>query len=255
MGGGHHHHPAAGRGAEIAGGPLSRLDPAAKVLATLGVVVAVVTVPRGRWPAFAALGVMVVALAVISRVPARRFTRGLVIEAPFLAFAVLMPIVGSGPRRAVLGVPLSTAGLRAGGDLLARGTLGVACALILAATTSTPEMLGALGRLHLPRPLVAIATFMVRYLDVVAGELDRMRVARISRGDDPRWLWQARAVAATAGTLFVRCYERGERVHLAMLSRGYDDSLPLDRSTATLRWPAALAPAVALAIGIAARLT
>ena len=29
-----------------------------------------------------------------------------------------------------------------------------------------------------------------------------------------------------AGVLFIRSYERGERVHLAMLSRGYDGHLP-----------------------------
>ncbi len=253
MGGGHH--SSGERFGSAVGGPLTHLDPAAKVLAALAVVVAVVTVPRQGWWAFAALGMLIGAIAVIAEVPPRRFGRGLVVEAPFLAFALLMPVVGRGPRRTVLGIPLSTAGLGAGGDLLARGTLGVATALVLASTTSTPEMLGALDRLRLPRPLVAIATFMIRYLDVVAGELARMRVARISRGDDPRWLWQARAVAATAGTLFVRCYERGERVHLAMLSRGYDGSLPLGPSAATRRWPAALAPAAALAIVVTAHLT
>jgi cobalt/nickel transport system permease protein len=55
----------------------------------------------------------------------------------------------------------------------------------------------------------------------------RMKVARESRGHDPRWIWQARAVAASAGALFIRSYERGERVHLAMLSRGFAGSMPV----------------------------
>jgi cobalt/nickel transport system permease protein len=67
---------------------------------------------------------------------------------------------------------------------------------------------------------------MVRYLEVIVGEASRMRIARMSRGYDPRWLWQARAVAASAGTLFVRSFERGERVHLAMVSRGYAGTMP-----------------------------
>ena len=61
-----------------------------------------------------------------------------------------------------------------------------------------------LERLRVPRVLVAISGFMVRYADVVTGEMRRMRVARSPAGYDGRWIWQARAVAASAGALFVR---------------------------------------------------
>ena len=74
--------------------------------------------------------------------------------------------------------------------------------------------------------LTQIATFMLRYLDVLVGEARRMRVARISRGDDPRFLWQLRGFAAGIGALFLRAFERGERVYLAMLSRGYAGRMP-----------------------------
>ena len=77
------------------------------------------------------------------------------------------------------------------------------------------------GPAALPAGLTQIATFMLRYLDVLVGEARRMRVARISRGDDPRFLWQVRGFAAGVGALFLRAFERGERVYLAMVSRGY----------------------------------
>ena len=73
---------------------------------------------------------------------------------------------------------------------------------------------------------MSITAFMVRYLTILTGEAERMHVARQSRGYEPRWLWQAGAMAASVGTLFVRAYERGERVHLAMCSRGYDGTMP-----------------------------
>ncbi len=53
-----------------------------------------------------------------------------------------------------------------------------------------------------------------------------MRMARIARGDSPRALHQARAIATGIGALFLRSYERGERVYAAMLSRGFDGKAP-----------------------------
>jgi cobalt/nickel transport system permease protein len=69
---------------------------------------------------------------------------------------------------------------------------------------------------------VQIMGFMVRYLDVVGDELARMRVALASRGFTPRDPRHWPVIARSAGALFIRSYERGERVHLAMVSRGYD---------------------------------
>ena len=87
---------------------------------------------------------------------------------------------------------------------------------------------------------------MVRYGDVITDELRRMRIARESRGAWASWTGHARAVATSAGALFVRSYERGERVYLAMASRGYVGSLPVRSPAATpwawltcLAWPAA----------------
>ena len=82
----------------------------------------------------------------------------------------------------------------------------------------------------MPHVLVAIASFMIRYLELVAGELGRMRIAMASRGHDPRWIHQARPIASSAGALFIRTYERGERVHAAMVARGFNGEMPaLDR--------------------------
>jgi len=145
----------------------------------------------------------------VAQLPFEALARRLVIEVPFLAFAVLMPIVGGSPHTYVLGISLSVPGLWGAWNILVKGTLGVAATGILVATTEVRDLLSALDRLHVPRAFTAIASFMIRYSEVIAGELRAMHTARISRGHDPRWIWQARAVAATAGTLFIRSYERG----------------------------------------------
>ncbi|WCO68276.1 cobalt ECF transporter T component CbiQ [Iamia majanohamensis] len=252
MGGGHAHpsglhHP----GDSV----LHRLPAEAKVLAVLATILAIVATPREAFWAFGLYLLLLVAIAVAARLPLRFIGRRIRIEVPFLAFALFLPIVGTDPRVDVLGVPLSEAGLWAGWNIAAKGTLGVLAAILLSASTPVVELLRGLERLRVPRVLVAIAGFMVRYLDVVTGEAGRMRVARISRGDDPRWIWQARATAATAGTLFIRSYERGERVHLAMLARGYTGSMPEvhhHHPSAGAWWTAALLPALAVGISVTA---
>jgi cobalt/nickel transport system permease protein len=67
---------------------------------------------------------------------------------------------------------------------------------------------------------------MLRYLDVVSAEMGRMVTAMRSRGCDPRSPRHWPVLARSLGALFIRSYERGERVHLAMLARGYDGTLP-----------------------------
>jgi cobalt/nickel transport system permease protein len=94
---------------------------------------------------------------------------------------------------------------------------------------------------------------------VLLGEAKRMRVARLSRGDDPRFLWQVRGFAAGVGALFLRAFERGERVYLAMVSRGYDGRMPTgwrDEGAATAaHWAgAAVIPAAAVTVAAIAAL-
>jgi cobalt/nickel transport system permease protein len=228
-----------------------RLPAHAKVLALLGFVLVVVATPTEHFGAFAGYAVLLAVVAAIAKVPAGFIARRMVVEIPFVVFAVLMPVVSGGARVDVLGVSLSEDGLLSGWNLLAKGTLGVVASILLAATTDARALLLGLQRLRLPARLVEIAAFMVRYVEVVAADMHRMRVARESRAFDARHLGHLRVIAQSAGALFVRTYERGERVHLAMLSRGYAGAMPvIDVRSAGLAPPALAAalPAAALAV-------
>jgi cobalt/nickel transport system permease protein len=227
-------------------GPVHHLAPQCKLLATVLFVFAVVATPKEQFWAFGVLAGMVAAAAVIARLPLLLVARRLVIEVPFLLFAVLLPVLGGDRSVEVLGLHLSRPGLWAAWNIVAKGTIGVAASIVLASTTSVPHVLQGLERLRVPRQLVAITGFMIRYGDVIGDELHRMRIARESRGAGTSRYRHARAVATSAGALFVRSYERGERVYLAMASRGYVGSMPVRGGQATWRswvvcllWPMA----------------
>ncbi len=200
---------------------LHRARPEAKIVALLGFALVVVATPKQTYWAYAAYAVLLAGAVAVSRVPPTYLVKRMVVELPFVVFALVLPFVATGPRVDVLGLSVSEPGLVAGAALLIKGTLGVAAALLLAATTEPHHVVHGLERLRLPAQLVQIMAFMVRYLDVVGSDLARMRIGLASRGfraRDPRhWPVLARSV----GALFIRSYERGERVHVAMLSRGH----------------------------------
>jgi cobalt/nickel transport system permease protein len=206
--------------------PLHRAEPHLKIVGLLAFVLVVVATPREWFLAYAFYLVVLAGVIAVSRVPFGYLLPRLVVELPFVVFAVLLPFIAHGPQVQVLGLSLSEPGLLAAWGLLAKGTLGVLASLTLAATTEPDDLLRGLQRLRLPDLLVQIMGFMIRYLDVVTGDLKRMLTAMRSRGCDPRSPRHWPALAKALGALFVRSYERGERVHLAMLSRGYTGRLP-----------------------------
>ena len=148
----------------------------------------------------------------------------------FVFFAVLMPFFGHGEKIDIGPLTLYKAGLIAGSSIVAKGTLGVLMAVILSTTTTAREILRGLERLKLPAIMVQIASFMLRYVNVISDEMERMKVARESRGFIATGLKDWKVIAIAASALFIRSYERGERVHLEMLSRGYTGVLPHDIS-------------------------
>jgi cobalt/nickel transport system permease protein len=234
--------------------PVHRLEPHLKLVAVLGFAVVVVATQvhaPWAWAAYAGYLALVLGAAAVAGVRPGRLARGLAVETPFVLFALLLPVVAQGPRVEVAGLSLSQSGLVAAGGLLAKATLSVLAATVLAATTEPRALVRGLERLRLPSVLVQILMFMFRYADVVGGELQRMRVARESRGFRGRHLGALRVLGPAAGSLFIRSYERGERVHLAMLSRGYTGRMPTGPAAAVpaQAWLAALAlPAAAGAV-------
>jgi cobalt/nickel transport system permease protein len=204
--------------------PLHRAPAHLKVAGLVCFMLVVVATPVAWVPAFVAYAAVLAVLVAVSGVPVPYLARRMVVETPVLVFAAVLPLVATGPQVDVLGVSLSEPGLLAGGGLVMKATLGVLASMLLAATTEPRDLLVGLERLRVPVQLVQIMGFMVRYLDVVTDELRRMKTARESRGFSARNPRHWPVLGRSAGALFIRSFERGERVHLAMISRGYDGS-------------------------------
>ena len=195
-------------------------------MSVLAFILSVVATPISEWQAFIAFFFLVISASLIAKIEISTLLKRAVIEVPFILFAILMPFFGTGEKFSVGPLDLYRAGLLAGASIVAKGTLGVLCAVLLSTTTTARELLRGLERLRLPIVMVQIASFMLRYINVISDEMQRMKVARESRGFEATGIKHWKILATSAAALFIRSYERGERVHLAMLSRGFDGNLP-----------------------------
>jgi cobalt/nickel transport system permease protein len=250
MGAGHGHH----RQYLHRHSPVHALPAQVKLVAAPLFVFVVVSTPHEQVWAFAGYALLLLVTAVVARLPLVTLARRMVVEVPFVAFAVLLPFLSRGEQVHVLDLPLSVSGLWAAWNVLAKASLGVLTSLIVAATTDVRELVSGLDRLRMPTLIVQITMFMLRYADVVTDEMRRMHLARVSRGFVSRDLRHLPVLARSLSALFIRSYERGERVHLAMLSRGYTGRMPLASTAGSLAdWALALAlPAAGLGVALSA---
>jgi cobalt/nickel transport system permease protein len=235
--------------------PIHALAPEAKIAATFLFAIGVAATPRQAVWAFAVDAVVVVSLLSLAGYGLRQAISRYAVVVPFITFAFFIPFIAGGEQVDLVGLSLSRDGLWASWNIVAKALLGTGASLVLAGTTPIPEVVRGLGRLRFPAVVVSIVSFMFRYLDLIVEEMGRMRTAMVARAHDPRWLWQAKPIASSAGAMFVRSYERGERVHSAMLARGFTGTMPqLDHRPATLtEWCICMAaPLVSISVAVAA---
>lgn len=232
--------------------PVHRAAPQVKLVVLVLFALSVVATPAQQVWAFSGHAVILLAVLAVSGVPPGFFLTRLAIDIPFLLFALFLPLVGAEPRVDLGPITVSEPGLLGAWNILAKATLGAGASVLLVATTEVPAILAGLSRLRVPATITAIASFMIRYLEVVAGELHRTRIAMTARGYNPSWLAQVKPLGISAGSLFIRSYERGERVHQAMVARGFNGVMPDTTIDREERWWPALAPAVGAALVMAA---
>lgn len=221
-----------------------------KLICLVIFVFAVVATPRDMFWPYAVYAVVLLGVWRLADIGLRWMLPRMLIEVPFVVLAVLLPFSEGGARIEAVGLSLSVPGLYAAWGIVVKGTLGVAASLTFAATTRPSALPLALARLGMPATLTPVIVMMLRYTDLLSSEIRRMQIARSARGDSPRMIHQVGAIAKGVGALFLRSYERGERVHLAMASRGFTGTVPempgvsgAARAT-SMQWAIVVSPAV-----------
>jgi cobalt/nickel transport system permease protein len=204
------------------------LTPQARVLAVGLGVFAIALTPNGRWLTWVIYGLGVGMALILCQVKLLAVLRRVAVELLFIAVVVLGTLFREGGQ--VLWswglLRISTTGLEVLGSVTLKAFLSLLLFNLLIFTTPIPLILQALAILRVPPLLVTIMTSMCRYLDVLIRETQTMRRAALSRNLLIRPRTARFVVGHLIGGLFIRTYDRGERIHQAMLSRGYQGTIP-----------------------------
>ena len=204
-----------------------RLDARVKAIVTLSFILTVVTTPPQHLLAFVTYGGLILWIAALSRVPLAFIARRAALVLPFSAFvAIGLPFLGGSETIIVLGVHLSVKGLWILAGAAMKSVLGAAALALLVSTTPFAKLLAALRGLGAPALFMDLLALTYRYIFVLVDEGMRLRRAAVARGYAPRWLPQAAIVGRLVGSLFIRSFERAERVYGAMRLRGYSSRMP-----------------------------
>lgn len=211
--------------------PWHSLAPRTRVLCVLLLVFAIALTPNGHWWTWAIYGLAIVTLLFLSQITLPVLLKRLAVEFAFIGVVLLGTLFRGGGTVLWSWGPLqiTTVGLTVLGSVTFKALLSLLTLNLLTLTTSVPALLHALLELRTPPLLVAILASMYRYISVLIGEFNAMRRAAVSRNLMGSNRWQRLVIGNMMGALFIRTYERGNRVYQAMLSRGYQGIPQLEK--------------------------
>jgi cobalt/nickel transport system permease protein len=206
------HHLALERWSQLES-PLHRLDARVKIVTALAFLLSVSFIQPREVVLFAAYFLLLCAACLLARVPWWKvLARGLIVL-PFVAGVVILNLAGGAPERA--------------GAILARSYLSAVAVLLLLATTPFPKLLRGFESLGVPRFFGMILHFVYRYLFVLFDQAHNMRRASQCRAPKRQRRPIFEAAAGAVAVLFARSYGRAERIHQAMLARGFQGHFEL----------------------------
>jgi len=188
--------------------PLSRWDPRVKLTSILLLIFSIVLLDD-LIPA--ALGLILSFLIIlISRIPLN-----FVLERMRWVFLFVLFIF------IVLSITASR-GVEKGALVALRAFSAILLALAMLSTTRFEQVLKTMEKLRVPNKLIQTVLFTYRYIFLLADESHRMFTSLKARGFRGRTDMRTMiTIGNSIAMLFVRSYERAQRVYEAMISRGY----------------------------------
>lgn len=210
---------------------IHQIEPRIKIIVFFTYILCVVLTSPRQTAQFLAYFVLIFAVAIISCVSLFYILKHSLIIIPFAALtAIFIPFFKEGKiagsyNLGIFELTLTYNGLWILWGVLIKSWLSVLAMIILSSTTKFADLLKGAEKLYIPRIFLMMLSFMYRYIFVLIGEAMRMRRAWESRYFGGRIIAQVKVFANFIAMLFIRAFERGERVYIAMCSRGFEGKI------------------------------
>lgn len=199
---------------------IHNLDPRAKVLVTALFIFTVVSFGRYELTALLPFFIFPAVIMALGNLPASYIVRKVAVIVPF---AIVVGMLNPFFDRRVL-VHIGTLDITGGwisfASIIVRALLTGGAAIILVGVTGFPAICTALERMGMPQPFAVQLLFLYRYIFVLTDEGVRMSRARELRSFGDKGMGMG-SYGPLLGHLLLRTWERAERIHMAMLARGF----------------------------------
>ena len=209
---------------------LHELSPQLKILSTLLIVISIAFSKIINPFQIISHAVIVFLIIRFSNIPLKTYLKRLTLDIPFILFALFLPFLSSGNNDMVFTLftfEIYRTGLLEMFAILFKATAGLSMGIVLTATTANIELIYGLQKLKVPPIIIAIMSFSIRYIDVFIDEFKRVKISMQSRGYIEKGIKTLLPIAYASGAMLIRGYERGERVYLSMISRGFTGVIEL----------------------------
>ncbi len=213
-----------------------RLDPRLKIFLLLSYIFMVVSLPFDSGYRLFLFGSVPLALALLSRVSLPHYASKLLKIYPMIFFITfLLPFLPVSGEQAVTLGPLKIypTGLNKFLVINTKSVFSIWISIIMTTTTEFNQFLKGMETLRFPTLVILILSFMYRFIFLLIDEAERMLMAFQSRYVHLSVLTRLKYLAQEIGVLFIRTFERSERVYQAMEARGFQGKI---YSLSHFRW-------------------
>lgn len=208
--------------------PVHRIDPRAKLLTTIIFIIAVVSFNKYEISALIPFFIYPAVMIGLGGLPFYYLFRKLLIVAPFaVMIGIFNPLLDSGILIKTGLFPIS-GGWISFFSIMIKFTLTAGSVLILIACTGFNSVCMALEKMGAPRIFAVQLLFLYRYIFVLIEEASRMTNARALRSFNGKGK-EIKVFGYLTGQLLLRTIDRAQRIHLAMLCRGFDGEIRVNR--------------------------
>jgi cobalt/nickel transport system permease protein len=208
-------------------GQIENLDPITKIISFLAIIICIIVTPISRLKDFGLYFLLIMAIEIFSKLIFRQVVKRVFMLLPFVfIIAIVIPFVQEGDvcwsmKIGCLRLHVTHEGIWTFLNIVIKASLSLFLLVVASLTTVFSDFLKGLEMFRVPHLLIMLMSFMYRYIYVLLEEARRLMRARSLRYYGSRYVEQFRVVGYMIGVLFIRTYERAERIYNAMAVRGF----------------------------------